>query len=217
MLTISAAALHEYLSAGAHDVYGDEKWIYDTFLDNCNELHEDEHPGLPEALYYELQKLDIKQFVADSAMSENHIGGDNVVSIVDEVLAAIKEGYEIITWYGPNTEALVIGVRPGTIEVTGRLTCCGELGENPISTTQGNQMQPYLTVRPAYLSMPAGWIKTKDEFVELCKNATNDERFYMFEEGPCTEELKCEIYALADPDSSEPFRSAMNNLGFSDY
>jgi len=45
-------------------------------------------------------------------MSECGLGGDNVVEIVDTVLQAIKDGYEIFTWYGPNSEALVIGLIP---------------------------------------------------------------------------------------------------------
>ena len=45
-------------------------------------------------------------------MSENHLGGDHLVSIADDVLDALNEGYRIITWYGPKTQALVVGYRP---------------------------------------------------------------------------------------------------------
>ena len=34
-------------------------------------------------------------------MSENHPGGDDLVAAVDDVLAAIEDGYRIVTWYGP--------------------------------------------------------------------------------------------------------------------
>lgn len=36
-------------------------------------------------------------------------------------------------------------------------------------------------------------------------------------EDECTDKLRDQIYDLADPDSVEPFRSAMNNMGFVDY
>lgn len=117
MLKVSAVALHEFLQIGANDVYGSEKWNYDTYLDNLNELHDDENPQLTEETFHTLQAMDIKQIVADSSMSENHIGGDDVIAYIDEVVAAIKEGYEIITWYGPKAQVLVIGVRPNTLEI----------------------------------------------------------------------------------------------------
>lgn len=122
-MKVSALVLHEFLSIGANDIYAGEKWIYDTYLDNIQgiEMSEEEevnHPlELTQTEFYALQAMDIKKIVAETGMSENHIGGDDVISIVDETIAAIKEGYEIITWYGPKTQALIVGVRPNTLEI----------------------------------------------------------------------------------------------------
>lgn len=40
--------------------------------------------------------------------------------------------------------------------------------------------------------------------------------YELFEDG-CTQRLRDQIYSLADPDTPEPFRSAMYNMGFVDY
>lgn len=63
----------------------------------------------------------------------------------------------------------------------------------------------------------AGSIKTVEQFVDLCVSATNDEIYEMFENGPCTEEVRDMIYARSECDHPEPFRSAMRKLGFEDY
>lgn len=58
--------------------------------------------------------------VNDFNMSENHIGGDNVISIVNEVKEAIENGYKVFTWYGPETETLILRVEPlmfATLEI----------------------------------------------------------------------------------------------------
>lgn len=95
MLTISYAKLYEALS-GIND---DPEAVDQATMDAVN-------------------ALDIKAIVVDFSMSENHIGGDDVVNIVDQVLAAQTEGYRIITWYGPEAEVLVIGYRPGQLTLT---------------------------------------------------------------------------------------------------
>lgn len=81
-------------------------------------LMEDNEVEIPADVLAGLEGLDVKNIVADFSMSENHIGGDDVLSYIDEVVSAMKEGYEIVTWYGSNTEALAAGIRPGTIELS---------------------------------------------------------------------------------------------------
>lgn len=54
------------------------------------------------------------------------------------------------------------------------------------------------------------------EFVTTCKTLDNDGIYDLFE-CECSDRLRDEIYALADPDSPEPFRNAMLQLGFADY
>ena len=57
---------------------------------------------------------DIKPIVADFAMSEGRIGGDDVIYFIDSVLGAIADGYTIVTDYGfgdYGTETFVFGFR----------------------------------------------------------------------------------------------------------
>jgi len=64
-----------------------------------------------------VEALDLKLVVADFELSAHHIGGDYVVGVVDDVLVAQKAGYRIVTWYGPKTEVLVVGVREGDLNL----------------------------------------------------------------------------------------------------
>jgi len=62
--------------------------------------------------------IDITAICAESDMGEGYVGGDDVVSIVNDVLQAQKDGYSIVTWYGPDAEVLIVGVRGGTLNLT---------------------------------------------------------------------------------------------------
>lgn len=76
----------------------------------------DEMP-FDQTTYDALQKCDLKNICAAWEMSENHLGGDDMVSLAAETAAAMREGYEIFTWYGPESEALVVGYRPSQLTV----------------------------------------------------------------------------------------------------
>jgi len=65
-----------------------------------------------------LQATDLKEIIADEDMSTQNLGGDDMVSLANDILAAIAEGYTILTWYGDNAEALVVGYRPDQLTVT---------------------------------------------------------------------------------------------------
>jgi len=57
---------------------------------------------------------DIDTIVVDFAMSENHIGGGDVVSFIHGVLMAIANGYTVVNEYGfgdDGTEVLVFGFK----------------------------------------------------------------------------------------------------------
>ena len=87
-----------------------------------NDFDADELAGagveVDEATIEAVKKLDIKQICVDFSMSENHLGGDNLVDCVDTVLAAQKEGYRIVTWYnGPDTDVLILGFRPADLDL----------------------------------------------------------------------------------------------------
>ena len=55
-------------------------------------------------------------------------------------------------------------------------------------------------------------INTVDAFIKICKTSSKDEIYNIFE-NDCADEVRNKIYELADEDSPEPFRSAMEWLG----
>jgi hypothetical protein len=96
---------------------GSQYATYQEFVDNNIEPEE---VTLDEATFNILRSCDLKTIIAGSEMSEDHLGGDDLVSVADDVMAAIKEGYAVTTWYGHNSEALVAGYRPGQLSVKER-------------------------------------------------------------------------------------------------
>ena len=59
-------------------------------------------------------------------------------------------------------------------------------------------------------------ITSFSEFVRRCISATNDEIYDLFEFNT-SDEVRKTVYNYADPASPEPFRSAMNRIGFVNY
>jgi len=59
-------------------------------------------------------------------------------------------------------------------------------------------------------------ITSLNDFIEFCKTATHNEIYEMFE-FTIADELRDRILSFANPRSPEPVRSAMYNLGFTDY
>ena len=55
-------------------------------------------------------------------------------------------------------------------------------------------------------------IKTIEQFVEMCRDMSNDAIHEMFEDN-CTDEPIIEIYSFAPTDTPEPTRAAFNELG----
>ena len=64
-----------------------------------------------EGVFVFLCNYDWKVILCDFCMSENHLGGDDMIFVVDSVLEAIKDGYHIHTWYGDNAEVLIFGMK----------------------------------------------------------------------------------------------------------
>ena len=61
-------------------------------------------------------------------------------------------------------------------------------------------------------------ITTLRMFILMCNaDPNNTDLIYEMFEDDCTQELRDQIYSLADPKSPEPFRSAMINMGFPNY
>jgi hypothetical protein len=54
------------------------------------------------------------------------------------------------------------------------------------------------------------------QFIQQCEVSTNAQIYDLFELN-CSDEVRNDVYMWADPTSPEPFRSAMYNLGFTNY
>jgi len=78
-------------------------------------LSEDEDAD--EKLVKKLEKLDILQICVDFSMSEQHIGGDDIVRIVGEALDAVAQGYKIANWCGPEAQVLIIGYHDDDLKI----------------------------------------------------------------------------------------------------
>lgn len=93
----------------------------ETFEDYCDECIEG--PVLTRAEWEQIYALrltgDIKDILASAGMSADYLGGDDIVSYVDQALDAVQEGYAIKTWYGDKTETLIVGFKPGKLEIEG--------------------------------------------------------------------------------------------------
>jgi hypothetical protein len=66
--------------------------------------------------YMAIHKNQFRVVCADFSMSENHIGGDDVIKIVNDTIKAINEKLKVVTWYGPELEVLIIGIDPELYE-----------------------------------------------------------------------------------------------------
>ncbi len=112
MLKIKAAQLH-----GIFQLFGE-----DNDISKVNEMFESYQEEIEEDLiskedFLGLAHCDIEQICVGQGMSENHLGGDDLVEIADEVRDAIEDGYKVFTWYGPETEVLIIGYRPDELKI----------------------------------------------------------------------------------------------------
>ena len=59
-------------------------------------------------------------------------------------------------------------------------------------------------------------ITTLAQFIQQCEVSTNAQIYEMFEFN-CNDTVRTEVYFWADLTRPEPFRSAMYNLGFTNY
>ena len=113
MITVSHAQLFQFLQNGGQE----DNWP------NFQEVVTDDPEGLllDEATFTALKECDLKSILSGSEMSTDHLGGDDLVGLADDVVQAIEFGYTIATWYGPNSEALVCGYRVDEIKLENAL------------------------------------------------------------------------------------------------
>jgi hypothetical protein len=104
MINVTKLQLHSFLEWHGPEV------DYDSFSDDCESW-------LDRATFDALKTCDLKPIVAGSELSEDHLGGDDMVQVAYDVLEAIKDGYAVVTWYGHDCEALVCGYRPEQLTI----------------------------------------------------------------------------------------------------
>lgn len=118
MLTITRYQLWAFLQMGA---------VGYTYVEYCDHYAADygpaeggppSEPELPPEAFEALKAADLRDIVSDQCMTDNRIGGDQIVDIADQVCTAIEQGYAISTWYGEDSEALIVGYRADQLTVT---------------------------------------------------------------------------------------------------
>lgn len=108
MITIDKTQLFTFLECEA-DSYDDYKAM----------LADYERPlTLTDEQWQYLKGCTFKTIVHGTEMSEDHLGGDDMVGVADDVLIALKEGFQICTWYGSDAEAMVVGYRADCLTIT---------------------------------------------------------------------------------------------------
>ena len=102
---VSKRAIWEYLNGGGkeHDTYAE--------FQEANELNDDP-VALTEDLFKLFKTVSFRELVADQYMSENRPGGDDIIEFVRMAQGAIEDGYKLATWYGPQTQTLIVGYNP---------------------------------------------------------------------------------------------------------
>jgi len=88
------------------------------YQEECQNEGPDAAPTYLERDQFEYLKVEaavgnIKAIMVDQYASENHPGGDDLVSLADEVLTATRDGLQVITWYGPQAEVCVVAFKHG--------------------------------------------------------------------------------------------------------
>lgn len=106
-LTITAKAIHAFLEHDGKNL-SFKDWL------ECNECVK---PPCSKAAFEAMKKLDLCEIISGTEMSENHLGGDDLVDVAHQTVQAIKSGYEVVTWYGDESEALVLGYRESEVTI----------------------------------------------------------------------------------------------------
>jgi hypothetical protein len=89
-------------------------------------LSETGESGLDDSVLDQLAALvkneSVLAICADFGMSEHHLGGDDVVSFVQQAIEAKSKGYEVLTWYGQagdmDTCALIVAYKPAVLAIS---------------------------------------------------------------------------------------------------
>ncbi len=103
---VSKRAIWEYLSQNGKE--------HDTFAEfqEANAVNEDDHTVLTEELFKLFKTVSFREIAADQYMSENRPGGEAFIEFVRMAEGAVRDGYALATWYGPQTQTLIVGYNP---------------------------------------------------------------------------------------------------------
>jgi len=104
MITITYKQLYDIIEIDAQ--------INANEIDYSDYVTERPNNCVKPSVFEALKKCDIKKIIADSNMSEHNLGGDDLCNLAHDILRATADGYTIAVWYGPDSEALIIGYHP---------------------------------------------------------------------------------------------------------
>ena len=110
VVKFTKAQLYEFLSNQAERLNNlqTEDGTYKEYLESTSS-----RKVLTAKEFEALKALDFEVICCDFSMSENHIGGDDIISFLDKTLDVCRDNantHQVITWYGDDTEVLIVGV-----------------------------------------------------------------------------------------------------------
>src|SRR5207244_10585653 len=88
MLTVTKAQLHQFLENG------EDCEKYEDFREQVADVNGEE-VLLDEATLAGLKNCDFRKIIAGSHLSENHLGGDDLVAVADDVLRSEEHTSEL--------------------------------------------------------------------------------------------------------------------------
>jgi hypothetical protein len=59
----------------------------------------------------QLSKMELKVVLVGWEMSTEHLGGDDLIDYIKSALEVERAGYHVLTWYGPKSEVVVVGIK----------------------------------------------------------------------------------------------------------
>lgn len=127
MLTIREDQLHRIMDLNHNADYSTGRliWTFDDYEVYANDFDDDlvDDVGEPQRPisaedYAALQTCDLFDIVSSQSMSDERLGGDDVLEYISDTIRAKDAGYHIHLWYGSDCETLAIGYRPEQLTIT---------------------------------------------------------------------------------------------------
>lgn len=118
MIRLSYDSLFEFMASGL-----DPTQTYAEFMAEIVDMEGDEDAAPPldpdefKALKEAFTAKEIVDICCGREMSCDRPGGDDILEYIKATANAAKLGLEIVTWYGPEAQALAVGLKPGLLDL----------------------------------------------------------------------------------------------------